>query len=349
MNTSSSNPLLTEPDRADNGGEQKLPRILQDRGDGSPPVRGLSLQELNNEITSGTGTLWVHIDSTVRQQVAILDRLFGFHPLAVEDVLNPASRPKVDQYDNYLFVTLRSIAFREATPDPYDVETTNLYLFVGPGWLVTAHAGPSPVIDHLHDLCVRTPDLLGRGAARMAHHVMDAAVDAFFPILDRVDEFIDSLEDRVFRSFDEESLRDIFAVKRLVLSFRRYVAPQREIFNILSNRPSPLLPPDVQLYFRDVYDHMLRINDSLDTYRDLLGSTMESYLSQVSNRLNQVTKALSIVATLSVPFVVVSGMWGMNFVHVPLAQNRWGFEIMLAAQLFAGGALIAFLRWRRWL
>ncbi|MGQ0764451.1 MAG: magnesium transporter CorA family protein [Gemmatimonadota bacterium] len=348
MNTSPNDSQASETARAESGGEQKLPLILHDRGDGSAPARGLSPQELSDVIRSGTGTLWVHVDSGVRQQVAVLDRLFAFHPLAVEDVLNPVSRPKVDQYDNYLFVTLRSIAFREATPDPYDVETTNLYLFVGPTWLVTAHAGPSPVIDHLHDLCVRTPDLLSRGAARMAHQVMDAAVDAFFPVLDRIDEFIDSLEDRVFRSFDEESLRDIFAVKRLVLSFRRYVAPQREIFNILSNRPSPLLPPDVQIYFRDVYDHMLRINDSLDTYRDLLGSTMESYLSQVSNRLNQVTKALSVVATLSVPFVVVSGMWGMNFVRVPLAQNPWGFEIMLAVQLLAGGFLIAFLRWRRW-
>src|SRR5690606_5371369 len=140
-------------------------------------------------------------------------------------------------------------------------------------------------VDHVAAIALRTPDLVARGAARMAHHIMDTAIDAYFPILDRVDEFIDSLEERVFASFDEESLRDIFAVKRMVLSLRRYLAPQREIFHVLSNRPSPLLPADAQLYFRDIYDHMLRINDSLDTYRDLLSSTMESYLSQVSNRL----------------------------------------------------------------
>lgn len=162
--------------------------------------------------------------------------------------------------------------------------------------------------------------------------------------MDRIDDFIDSLEARVFQDFREEALRDIFAVKRMVLSLRRYLAPEREIFNVLTNRPSPFLPADVQLYFRDIYDHILRINDALDTYRDLLSSTMESYLSQVSNRLGQVTKGLTVVATLSVPFVVVSGMWGMNFDRIPLSENPWGFEIMLVAQLALGGGLLWVLR-----
>jgi magnesium transporter len=330
------------------GGDSRLPRSLHDDGNGRLS-RDLSLRDLSQLRAAKSGTLWVHVDSTSRQQLAVLEKVFQFHPLAVEDVLNPVSRPKVDQYDGYLFVTLRSIKFCEETSDPYDIETTNLYLFIGANFLVTAYAGPSPQIAQMFEVCLRTPDVVGRGAPRLAHQIMDAAVDAFFPILDRVDEFLDSLEERVFKSFDEAALRDIFAVKRLVLSFRRYVAPQREIFNILSNRPSPYLTPELQLYFRDVYDHMLRINESLDSYRDLLSSTMESYLTQVSNRLNQVTKALSVVATLSVPFVVVSGMWGMNFGSIPLAEHPQGFLIMLIVQLLLGGGLIGVLKWRKWL
>jgi magnesium transporter len=239
------------------------------------------------------------------------------------------------------------VRFVEHTEDPYDLETINLYLFVGPNYVVTAHAGPSDTIQDVAELCLRSNDLVSRGAARLAHHIMDTAVDEYFPILDRIDEFLDTLEERVFASFAEESLRDIFAVKRLVLSLRRYLAPQREIFNVLSNRPSPLLPPDVQLYFRDIYDHMLRMNDALDTYRDLLSSTMEAYLTQVSNRLNVVTKGLTVVATLSVPFVVVSGMWGMNFARIPLADAKWGFEIMVVVQLALGLGLIGLLRWKK--
>lgn len=329
-------------------GEQKLPRCVHVSGD-AVSGRDFGLKEIANAVREADGTLWVDIDSSSRQQLALLEKVFNFHPLSIEDVLNPVSRPKVEAYDHYLFVTMRVVSFMEATTDPYDLETTNLYVFLGPSFVVTVHAGTSPVVDYVAEMAQRTPDIVGRGAARLAHQIMDTAIDAFFPILDRIDEFLDSLEERVFASFDEAALRDIFAVKRMVLSLRRYLSPQREIFNVLSNRPSPLLPADVQPYFRDVYDHMLRINDSLDTYRDLLSSTMESYLSQVSNRLNQVTKSLSLVATLSVPFVVVSGMWGMNFTRVPLSNHPYGFEIMLVLQLALGGGLVWLLKTRKWL
>lgn len=327
--------------------EGKLPRSLL--VEGTQVSRDLPVRDLAQHVRDRTGHLWVDIDSTSRQQLALLEKVFGFHPLSIEDVLNPASRPKVDQYDEYLFVTLRVVRFVAETDDPYDLETANLYFFLGPNYLVTVHSGPSPGVEQVAETCLRTPDLVGRGPARLMHQIMDVSVDAYFPILETVDEFLDSLEERVFASFDESSLRDIFSVKRMILSLRRYLSPQREIFNLLSNRPSPLLTPDVQLYFRDVYDHMLRINDSLDTYRDLLSSTMESYLSQVSNRLNLVTKGLSVVATLSVPFVVVSGMWGMNFTRIPLAGHPWGFEIMLVLQLLVGLGLIGLLRWKKWL
>lgn len=329
-------------------GEHKLPRCMHVGADGKVS-RDLSVREIAAAARESNGVLWVDIDSASRQQLALLEKVFNFHPLAIEDVLNPVSRPKVDQYDGVLFITMRVVRFADETADPYDMETVNLYLFIGTNTLVTVHHGPSASVDQIAESALRTPELVGRGAARMAHQIMDAAVDAYFPILDRIDDFLDSLEERIFADFDQEALRDIFSVKRMILSLRRYLAPQREIFNVLSNRPSPLLPPDTQLYFRDVYDHMLRINDSLDTYRDLLSSTMESYLSQVSNRLSQVTKGLSVVATLSVPFVVVSGMWGMNFARVPLATHPYGFEIMLLAQLAFGGGLVWLLRSRKWL
>ncbi|HYW50003.1 MAG TPA: CorA family divalent cation transporter, partial [Gemmatimonadaceae bacterium] len=164
--------------------------------------------------------------------------------------------------------------------------------------------------------------------------------------LDRIDEFVDSLEERVYQSFDRDVMHDVFAVKRLVLAMRRHLTPQREVFNILTNRPTAFLPPESQVWFRDIYDHVLRINDAVDTYRELLANVMDSYLSQVSNRLGQVTKGLSVIATLSVPFVVVSGMWGMNFDSIPLSAHPQGFWIMLAAQLGLGAFLVALLR--RW-
>jgi magnesium transporter len=202
-------------------------------------------------------------------------------------------------------------------------------------------------IDRVSEQLRRSPDLLARGVERALHAILDDTIDSYFPILQQIDEFIDGLEERVFVDFDETALRDLFHVKRLVLSLRRYLQPSREVMNVLTNRPSTLLTPDVQLYFRDIYDHVLRINDSLDTYRDLLSSTMDSYLTQVSNRLGATTKALSVVATMSLPFVVVSGMWGMNFSTIPLSGWPHGFWVLLVVQLGLGGLLLFYLRRRR--
>jgi magnesium transporter len=220
---------------------------------------------------------------------------------------------------------------------------------LGPNYLVTVHGSHAPGVDAVWERIQRSPDLLERGAARTMHAVLDASVDAFFPIVDQLDEFIDSIEERVFVRFDDAVRHDIFGVKRLVLQLKRHLAPQREVFNFLTNRPCALVSPEVQVYFRDIYDHVIRLNESLDTYRDLVSSTMEAYLTQISNRLNVVTKGLTVVATLSVPFVVVSGMWGMNFASIPLSNWPHGFWVMFAIQLGLGGALVWLLRKRGWL
>jgi len=292
------------------------------------------------------GVLWVDIDNESRHQVALLEKVFDFHPLAVEDALNPQSRVKIDGYRNSLFVIVRGLRFCDHTDDPYDVETYNLCFFIAKNLLVTVHSGPSAPVDVVYERMLANPDQLERGAERVAHALMDVTVDEYFPVLDKIDEFVDSLEERVYQRFDQDVMRDVFAVKRLVLAMRRHLMPQREVFNILTNRPTPFLPPESQVWFRDIYDHVLRINDSVDTYRDLLANVMDSYLSQVSNRLGQVTKGLSVIATLSVPFVVVSGMWGMNFEDIPLSHHAHGFWIMLAVQLGLGAFLVWLLR--RW-
>lgn len=327
-----------------------LPRsVYAPREGGGEPRVDLSIAELAHVVAAGNGEgeLWVDVDMANRHQVALLEKVFGFHPLSIEDVLNPQSRVKVEEYPGYLFAIIRGVRFHAETEDPYDLETFNICFFLGQHFLVTVHGGQSPAIASVADRLLRNPDSLRRGAERLMHAVMDAAVDAYFPILDQIDEFIDGLEERVFGQFDQVVIRDIFAVKRAVLSLRRHLAPQREVFNVLTNRPSALLEPEAQIYFRDVYDHVLRITDSLDTYRELLSSTLDSYLSQVSNRLGSVTKALSVVATLSIPFVVISGMWGMNVQHLPLSDNPHAFAWMLGIQLGIGVLLVAILRWRR--
>lgn len=311
--------------------------------------RDLNPKELHAALRQPGTNLWVDVDSTNRHQIAVLEKIFNFHPLSIEDSVNPSSRVKVEEYPDYVFIVVRVVRFCDTTPDPYDLETFNLNLFIGRNFLVTVHAEPSLSVAAVESLVVRNPDVLDRGPARLGHMILDTAIDAYFPVVDQLDDFIDSLEARVFAKFDESVLHEIFNVKRMVITLRRYLAPQREVFNILTNRPTPFVPPETQVYFRDVYDHMLRINDSLDNYRELLSSTLDSYLTQVSNRLGMVTKGLSVVATMSVPFVVVAGIFGMNFEKIPLSGNPHGFWILVVLQLGIGISLVAFLKFRRWL
>ena len=291
-------------------------------------------------------TLWVDLDLSDDAQAALLTDVFHFHPLAVEDARNPKSRVKAEEYPDFLLVVARVVSFCETTPDPYDLETANLTLFVTEHAIVTTHLETLPAVTELVERLRANPDLLQRGPARIAHQVLDTAVDAYFPVLDRLDEFVDEMEQRVFGRFDEALLQEIFKVKRLVISLRRYLAPQREVLSQITMRPSRFLPPDAQLYFRDVYDHMLRITDALDSYRDLLSSTLDSYLTQVSNRLGAVSKGLAVVGALSIPFVVIAGVYGMNFEHIPLSHHPYGFEIMVAIQIVLAVLLLVGMRRR---
>ena len=311
--------------------------------------RDLSVDAIRAAFEHPDGTLWVDLDVSDDAQARLLSDVFHFHPLAVEDARNPKSRVKAEEYPGFLVVVARVVSFCETTPDPYDLDTANLTLFITEHAIVTTHLETLPSVQALVERLGANPDLLERGPARIAHLVLDTAVDAYFPVLDRLDEFVDDMEQRVFGRFDETLLQEIFKVKRLVISLRRYLAPQREVLSQITMRPSRFLPPDAQLYFRDVYDHMLRITDALDSYRDLLSSTLDSYLTQVSNRLGSVSKALAVVGALSIPFVVIAGVYGMNFDRIPLSHHPYGFEIMVAVQVGVSILLLIAMRRRGWL
>ncbi|HEX5580073.1 MAG TPA: magnesium transporter CorA family protein [Gemmatimonadaceae bacterium] len=322
------------------------PRALLRRADGAVD-RSPGPEAVARLVRQGGGVLWMDVDANDPAQHAWLERVFHFHPLAIEDTLNPNSRIKIEEYPGYLFAIIRGVRFDDTTADPYDLETFNLCFFLGRDYLVTVHRAASTVCGDVFARVSENPDLLDRGSARTMHTVIDESIDAYFPLIERLDDFVDRLEERVFVQCDEHAVRDIFTVRRLVLALRRHLQPQRDVMHTLANRPSALLPVETQFYFRDVLDHVLRITDTLESYRELLTGTMEGALSQTSNRLATVTKTLSVLATLSIPFVMVSGMWGMNFVRIPLQNAPYGFEVLLFLQVALAIVMVALLRWRR--
>jgi magnesium transporter len=324
------------------------PASLYRRSDGTLE-QDLAPLRLRQILEAGDGELWVDIDSSDVHQHSLLEKVFGFHPLAIEDTMSPGSRVKLEEYDRYIFVVVNGIRFDRKTPDPFDLETFNLYFFLGKNFLVTVHAVESPSCDSTRDRLMRNPDLLGRGAEMTMHSIIDQAVDAYFPIVEALNDLVDNLEERLFDAFDEKLIHEIFKAKRSAFAFRRHIGPLREVLNVLTNRPSVYIRSETQLYYRDVYDHTIRIMESVDTTRDLLAGVLETYLSQVSNRMNKVMKQLSIVATIALPLIVVGGIYGMNFSQMPLTHHPLGFYWALGSMGAISAIMVWWLRKNRWL
>jgi magnesium transporter len=311
--------------------------------------QSLSPGRMREIVQSGQGEMWVDIDSTDMHQHALLEKVFEFHPLAVEDTLSPRTRVKLEEYDRYVFVVMAGLRLDHATPDPYDLETYNLYFFLGKNSLVTVHAVTSVGCEAVRERLQRSADLLARGAEATMHAIVDQAVDAYFPLVEQINAHVDRLEERLFEEFDERLIHEIFRAKRAAFALRRHVGPLREVLNVLTNRPSTYIRPETQLYYRDVYDHTIRIMESVDTTRDLLAGVLETYLSQTSNRMNRVMKQLSIVATIALPLIVIGGIYGMNFSRMPLTHDPFGFWAALATMVVVSLSIVWWLKRRKWL
>ena len=317
------------------------------RGSDGRIEEGLHPQRLAEALKEG-GELWVDIDANDRAQHALLEKVFGFHPLAIEDTLSPRTRVKLEEYPNYLFLVVRSVTLEHRTDDPYDISTINLYCFLAPHCLVTVRSAPVPAVDEVHERLRRSTDKMERGVEMVLHALLDIVVDEYIPLVDQVDDMVDHLEERLFQSYDEGAIKDIFAIKRLVVQLRRHLGPLREVLNVLTNRPHACIHQQSQLYFRDVYDHTIRIVESLESVRDLVATVLDTYLTQASNRMNRVMKQLNVVATISLPLVVITGLFGMNFSWMPLTHSPWGFFGALGIMGASALAIWLFLKRQNW-
>ena len=309
--------------------------------------RDLRPARLLEEMQEG-GQLWLDIDANDVHQHALLEKVFHFHHLAIEDTLSPRTRVKLEEYQDYLFLVMRGIRFDTTTEDPYDIETANLYCFLRGNALVTVHGLPSRAVEEVRSRLERGADMLQRGVEMVLHALVDTSVDQYLPMVDQVDDIVDDLEQRIFDQYDDSAIHEIFRVKRLVVQLRRHLGPLREVLNVLTNRPHASVNAASQIYFRDVYDHTIRIVESVDSTRDLLTSVLDSYLSQASNRMNKVMKSLSVVATISLPLVVIGGMFGMNFAHIPLSTHPLGFFWAVGMMVLFASAMLWFLRKQGW-
>jgi magnesium transporter len=292
---------------------------------------------------------WLDLTAPSTEEIESLRELFGFHPLALEDSTHFGQRPKLDSYGDYSFVVFYGA--RDLTSGEGDDLLREVQMFVSGKYLITVHQDELPALDEQR---ARLEGVLLHSEQFLLYRVFDALTDSFFPVLARIDEKIDELETAILAQPTDQQLQKLFAMKRELVAMRKVVTPQRDLFarSIDQLAELPGLELDERDYFRDVYDHLIRISDLIDSYRDLLSNTTDLYLSTVSNRQNEVMKQLAIVGTIFLPLSFIVGFFGMNFGWLVTKgiTSTWSFFViglgsLLATCLF----LLRFFKRKGWM
>jgi magnesium transporter len=297
---------------------------------------------------SSKATLWVDLeDPTPEEGRAILVETFKFHPLAVEDALSAIHHPKIELYDDYLYLILHGIDYQE---EEHWFATRDVDFFLGRNYLVTAHAGGSRSIQSLKQVCEQHPRMLREGPVALMHRIVDSMVDNYRPEIEGLEEQLNKLEDEAILGRREDLVREILGLKRDLGSLRRVVIPQRDAVGRLARREFALITDEMAYRFRDVYDHLVRLSDEATLLQDRVTGILEAHLSTISNRLNRVMKVLTVMSTIFLPLTVLTGMWGMNiplphFPGPPEVQFWWIAGVMAAIS----AAMLAMFRRNGWI
>src|SRR5262245_23806299 len=292
-----------------------------------------------------SGILWVDVADPTSSDFDELAREFGFHPLSIEDCRHQHQRPKVEEYSGYYFIVLYDAEMQ----DGCQLELRELGVFLGANYLVTVHSQPIRNIEKAQRIWRQWADLAERKTGLPAYLLMDAIVDGYMPMLDDFSDRLDEIETQIFENIQPEALRDIFRIKKQLIFLRRAVAPLRDVFNTLLRREQPVFSRETMIYFQDVYDHLIRVADSIDALREIAGSTMDAYLSVSGNRTNFVMKRLTSIATILMSVTLIAGIYGMNFNFMPELRWRYGYSGALASMLVVALALYFYFRKIKWL
>jgi len=297
-------------------------------------------------VSAPEGVTWINVDGVGDiQTLTRLGERFGLHPLALEDVLNVGQRPKVERYDKHIFVVMHTMRIAEG-----EIAEEQVSLFFGPGWLITVQERPDgdcfgPVRDAIRQGRGRVREA---GADYLAYLLIDSVVDAYFPVIEQFGERLQHLETAAIDEPNAVVLVQMQRIRHQLLTLRRAVWPMREEVVVLQRDDSQLVTAETRLFLRDVYDHAVQALEIVESLRETAVSVMEVYLSVQNQRLNEVMKVLTVIATIFIPLTTIASIYGMNFKHMPELEWRYGYAWALGLMLLSAGGMITYFKRRGW-
>ncbi len=322
--------------------------IIRYSSGGCEEIRDATLADCARTIKS-PGVAWISVDGLGSEDaIHGLAELMGLHPLTTEDIFNTDQRPKAEDFGHYLFFALRMLTYDESART---VGNRNLSVVLGEGCVVTFQNGEDgdplkPVRERIRSGKGR---IRGEGADYLAYAVMDSVVDEYFGVLEKLGDHIEDLDDQILSVPDAAHMKELHLLKREMLFLRKAVWPLREEISALEKSDSRLVGPSVRPFLRDLYDHTIEIIDMIETNRDIVSGMHDTFLSAISNRMNEIMKVLTIIGTIFIPLTFISGIYGMNFEHMP--ELRWplGYFAVLGLMAVLAAAMLAAFRKRKWL
>jgi len=309
------------------------------------------LQETNNTdeiietFNQKDKIIWVDMEEPSEEETEILDKGFHFHPLAVESCLKGLERPRINNYDDYFFIIMHAVIY---TGHRREIKASEFNIFISATYVVTFHKNKLDFVQTIAEMYRKDPALFEKGTDFLIYNLIDALVDEYYPFLDKVDDRLNSIEERIFKKPDQNLLNDLFKLRRSITRLRRIILPQRDIVNLMLRHDFNYLKEENRPYFMDVYDHLTRLFDMVDLYHDMIITSMDAYLSSVSNNMNNVMKVLTIITTILMPLTVITGVYGMNF-DMPELKWRYGYPWALSLMALSVTIMIIYIRRKKWL
>ena len=318
---------------------------------GKPLRTDVPSQEFQRLLRDRRGLLWVDFLSEPPEIAEPILRGFGFHPLAIDDALEETHVPKIDDWGEYLYIVLNVMNYKHDN-GLFHPDVDELDIFLGSNYVITHHDQLVASIEDTWVACQRDERHLQEGADHLLYRIIDSLVTAYMPLVEEIDQQIDQVEDQVFDRPTPATLEQIFGLKRVLLAMRRILLPQREVLNKLARDDYRVIDPKDRIFFRDIYDHLVRLHDLNESLRDLVGGAMDTYLSVINNRMNEIMKTLTIITTLFMPITFVTGFFGMNFFE-PVASlfgwtSREAFYITLGILSLLPLGMYMWMRGRTW-